>query len=78
MKMKGNSIIALVFCFLLAGLAQADACPVCFDAKEETRWAFYFSTALLSILPLSMVGGVILWIRTRFKRVRPESGARPE
>ncbi len=75
MKMKGNSIIALVCCILLAGLVQADACPVCFDAKEETRWAFYFSTALLSVLPLSMVGGVIFWIRARFKRVRPDSGA---
>ncbi len=73
--MKGNSIIVLMCCILLAGLAQADACPVCFSAKDETRLAFYFSTALLSILPLSMVGGVIFWIRTRFKRVPPQTGA---
>ena len=72
--MKGNSIIVLVCCILLAGLVQADACPVCFSAKDETRLAFYFSTALLSFLPLSMVGGIIFWIRNRFKRVGAESG----
>lgn len=70
--MKGKSIFALVFWLLLAGLVQADACPVCFSAKEETRVAFYLSTAFLSLLPLSMIAGVILWIRGKFKGVSTE------
>ena len=63
--MQGKSIIALVGWVLLATLVQADACPVCFSAKEETRVAFYISTAFLSLLPLSLVGGIILWIRRK-------------
>lgn len=43
--------------------AVAHACPVCFDPNEENRWAFIFTTVLLSTLPLLMVGGVVLWIR---------------
>ena len=73
--MKRNSIIFRVGWMLLAALAQAEACPVCFSANEETRVAFYLSTAALSLLPLSMVGGVIFWIRARFKRVGGKSGA---
>ena len=72
--MKRKSIFALTLWVLLVGITQADACPVCFNAKEETRWAFYFSTAFLSLLPLSIVGGVILWIRSRFKRFQTENG----
>lgn len=52
--------------FLLATLvpAVAYACPVCFDANEANRTAFIATTVFLSLLPLSMIGGVVLWIRS--------------
>lgn len=42
--------------------AVAYACPVCFDANEANRTAFIATTVFLSLLPLSMIGGVIFWI----------------
>ena len=39
------------------------ACAVCFDAKGENRWAFLGTTALLTFLPLGVIGGTIWWLR---------------
>lgn len=47
---------------------SALACSVCFSAREETRAAFYQTTALLTLLPLFMLAGFVIWIRRRFKR----------
>ena len=44
---------------------SAHACPVCFDARDESRQAFLATTAFLSLLPLGMVAGVGLWRRKR-------------
>jgi len=52
----------------------AAACPVCFDSSEENRLAFLATTALLSLLPLGMVGGAGLWIRKKV-RERDENGS---
>jgi hypothetical protein len=43
----------------------ANACSVCFDAREGTRWAFIITTGLLSFAPLFMIGGVVYWLRKR-------------
>ncbi|MCC6876359.1 MAG: hypothetical protein IT378_18785 [Sandaracinaceae bacterium] len=50
------------------------ACPVCFSATEENRNAFLLTTIILSLLPLSMIAGVILWIRSA-ARERSEQDA---
>jgi len=41
------------------------ACAVCFDAKGENRWAFLGTTALLTFLPLGVIGGTAWWLRKR-------------
>jgi len=42
----------------------AEACPVCNSAKNEaSRIAFLATTAFLSLLPLGLVAGVLLWLR---------------
>lgn len=51
--------------------AVARACPVCFDPNEGNRWAFIATTALLSTLPLLMVGGIVLWIRDTLRSSEP-------
>ena len=42
---------------------NAEACPVCFSAKEGTRAAFIGTTIFLSLLPLWMIGGIALWLK---------------
>jgi len=46
----------------LFGAQTAFACAVCATGKEEARYAYYGTTALLSLLPLAMVGGIIFYI----------------
>ncbi|MCP4501360.1 MAG: hypothetical protein GY822_15485 [Deltaproteobacteria bacterium] len=41
------------------------ACAVCFDSKGENRWAFIGTTALLTFLPLAIIGGTVWWLRQR-------------
>ena len=48
------------------------ACPVCFDARDESRQAFLVTTAFLSLLPLGMVAGVGLWLRRRSRQIDSE------
>ena len=49
------------------------ACPVCFSAKnDENRIAFIVTTAFLTFLPLSLIGGGVWWLR---RRARQESEA---
>ena len=54
---------ALLLLVVLPDVAQA--CPVCFDARDENRQAFLATTAFLSLLPLGMVAGAGLWLRGR-------------
>ncbi len=41
------------------------ACAVCFDATEANRWAFIFTTVFLSLLPLTMIGGGVWYLRRK-------------
>jgi len=53
----------------------AHACAVCFDAKDENRQAFLITTAFLSLLPLGLVGGAGMWLRTRSRQIDEEMQA---
>jgi hypothetical protein len=49
--------------FAIAVLADsAAACSVCFAGAEESRKAFLFTTVLLSLLPISMIGALAWWV----------------
>ena len=39
------------------------ACPVCFDSNEESRMAYYLTTAFLSLFPLLMIGLLAFWLK---------------
>ncbi len=44
----------------------AAACSVCFSGRsDETRVAFIATTALLTALPLLLIGGLVWWMRRR-------------
>lgn len=64
--------LALVLLALLPDAAQA--CPVCFDARDENRQAFLATTVFLSLFPLGMVAGVGLWVRKRSKEIDERDG----
>ena len=62
-------LIALALAALLVcapGLAEA--CPVCNATKNEaSRIAFLVTTAFLSLLPLGLVAGILLWLRSSIR-----------
>lgn len=53
----------------------AEACAVCFSGREEGRAAYLVTTLLLTLLPLGLIGGLVLWLRRRATalRVRPDA-----
>ncbi len=57
--------VALAAAAFLA--SSAEACSVCAVGKEEARVAYYATTAILSFLPLIMIGGMVYYL---FKRNR--------
>ncbi|MBL8950352.1 MAG: hypothetical protein JNK82_06225 [Myxococcaceae bacterium] len=38
------------------------ACPVCGQASEETSAAYVAMTVVMSLLPLSAIGGLVWWV----------------
>ncbi|HSW28969.1 MAG TPA: hypothetical protein VLH75_05660 [Longimicrobiales bacterium] len=73
--MRRSWVLPLAFLLLAALPDAAHACPVCFDPREENRFAFLATTVFMSLVPLGMVGGVGLWLR---KRARDLKGLPPE
>ena len=75
MRMWFAAAIALA---LISAPQLSDACAVCFSGRDENRQAFTITTALLTGLPLLMVGSVVYWLRLRFRelqeRVRRDRG----
>ena len=59
--MSGKGLLGLVIAWLASWPLQA--CPVCFSAKEGSRDAFLWTTILLSLVPLAMMGAVFFAIR---------------
>lgn len=55
----------LLLLFALLAPVTADACPVCFSAKEGSRIAFIVTTVFMSVLPWVMVGSFVVWYRRR-------------
>jgi len=50
------------------------ACSVCGGSDpEEVRSAFIVTTAFMTFFPLLMIGGVIYWLRRRFRQLASES-----
>lgn len=55
-----TALLALPLTFVASG---AEACSVCFSSTAETRWAYYGTTALMSLVPLLFVAAIALWLR---------------
>lgn len=70
--MKLKRLFFTITVALFAGLSQAQACPVCFQSGGEERWAFYLTTAFLTVLPISFVGGAVYVLRKRYVKMSAE------
>ena len=65
--MKGALVTAAAFA-TLSYTAAAQACPVCFQSKnDDNRIAFIVTTAFLTVLPLLLIGGLVWWLHGKYK-----------
>ncbi len=49
------------------------ACPVCGFGQDKARWAFITTTGILTFFPLTMIGGILFWLRQRSLRTGHEA-----
>jgi hypothetical protein len=49
------------------------ACAVCFSGADGARVAFLLTTALLTLLPLALLGGFAWWLRRRIRELDSEA-----
>lgn len=52
--------IGILLC--LGASRAAVACAVCSVTNEASRYAYYGTTAFLTLLPLFMIGGIVYYI----------------
>ncbi len=68
--MKSYIARAAALAILLAPDIAA-ACSVCFSGRsDETRVAFIATTALLTALPLLLIGSLVWWLRRRALQIQ--------
>ncbi len=67
-------LLALAAIFLLAD--AAGACAVCAGGEDDrSRDTYVLMTVVMSVLPVSLIGGLVLYVR---RRVRSLAAAHPE
>lgn len=66
LSMQFARLFVLAFS-VFATVQLASACSVCAVGKEEARGAYYATTAIMSLLPLCLIGGVVYYIAKRSK-----------
>jgi hypothetical protein len=58
---------------ILAAPRMALACAVCFSGRDdETQLAFRIATGGMTLMPFLLVGGLLLWLRKRFREIADE------
>ena len=62
-----TSAASLVAAFWLLVPSLAAACPVCGGGNPANRFAFFASTIVLSLIPLSLFAIAFLWLRARIQ-----------
>ncbi len=73
--MRGR-LAALVLVAGTLAPRSSHACAVCFSGADGARVAFLLTTALLTVLPLALLGGFAWWLRRRMREL--DSDARED
>jgi hypothetical protein len=56
-------VVGITASLLTAAPASALACPVCaLVGTGDNTWAYQAMTAMLTLLPLAMIGGTVWWL----------------
>ena len=56
-------VVGITASLLTAGPASALACPVCaLVGPSNNTWAYQAMSAMLTLLPLAMVGAIVWWL----------------
>lgn len=75
--LRGAVLACSVWGFLVLPSA-AEACAVCTGGEnEQSAIAFRYATAVLSLLPILLIGGGVLWLRRRLRQIEAEELAEP-
>jgi len=70
------ALLALAALFLLADAAAA--CAVCAGGEDDrSRDTYILMTIVMSVLPVSLVGGLVWYVRRRVKALDALDAARP-
>lgn len=56
----------------------AHACAVCGFGADESRAAYIGTTVLLSVLPLSVIGGIVFYVWRHHERTAPAASTGPK
>jgi hypothetical protein len=56
-------VVSIAASLLMAAPASALACPVCgLVGTSDNTWAYQAMTAMLTLLPLAMIGATVWWL----------------
>ena len=62
-RRRRRSLAVVVFGVVCAAIPDAaGACAVCFSVEEDTRIAYYLTTALMMLAPFTALGAIALWL----------------
>jgi hypothetical protein len=76
-RMIRRMLVPLILTTAVATPRLAAACAVCLGGTGGgTQRAFAIGTIFLSVLPLAVIGGAILYLRHRAKAIEREANAR--
>jgi hypothetical protein len=67
-------IVSIAASLLMAAPAPALACPVCgLVGTSDNTWAYQAMSAVLTLLPLAMIGATVWWLARLVARADTES-----
>ena len=76
-KLTGRLLAGVIPAAILMAPRICMACAVCFSGRDEaTQLAFRVSTGLMTLMPFLLVGGLLLWLRKRFREVAEQERER--
>jgi hypothetical protein len=62
-SVAGPRVVFITGILVTAAPASALACPVCgFIGTSDNTWAYQAMSAMLTLLPLAMVGAIVWWL----------------
>lgn len=76
MGFRGKIQNVIPLCLLTVGLialpaSETLACAVCGFGEDKSSEIFLYSTMVLSLVPLGLIGGILYWLYRSTKRRTP-------